>query len=163
MRHAGGGERVCRVATCRHHRFSVARSAAHLGKLVRIAECSDRRRCHVGVETDLSPVKAALVELTDAELRALCAATYEAPQVAPGLLAWLEHAADWELHRRNGLDFRLQPPEAAIPPEEDAVTIDAAMAMRATFAQDDRAEEGGVLALSYNRTASRNSKVWGGM
>jgi len=45
------------------------------------------------------------------------------------------------------LDYPLQPPEAATPPEEDAVSIDAAMAMRATFVRDDRAEASNVLAL----------------
>ena len=39
----------------------------------------------------------------------------------------------------RGLDYQLQPPEAAIPPEEDAISIDAAMAMRATFTNDSRA------------------------
>jgi hypothetical protein len=39
--------------------------------------------------------------------------------------------------------LRAAPPEAAIPPEEDTVSIDAAIAMRATFANDSRA----VLAL----------------
>lgn len=37
------------------------------------------------------------------------------------------------------MDYELQPPEAAIPPEEDAVSIDAVLAMRATFAQDSPA------------------------
>ena len=63
-------------------------------------------------------------------------ATNGVPQIAPGFLARLEHAVDWEQHRRNGLDFPLQPPEAAIPPAEDAVSIAAAMAMRGSFAQD---------------------------
>ena len=67
---------------------------------------------------------------------ALNAATDGVPQTAPGLLAWIEHACDWELNRRAGLDYPLQAPEAAIPPEEDEVSIEAAMAMRATFAQD---------------------------
>ena len=40
------------------------------------------------------------------------------------------------MNRRAGLDYPLQLPEAAIPPEEDAGSIAAAMAMRATFAQD---------------------------
>ena len=39
------------------------------------------------METDLAPIKAALVGMTDAELRALIDATYKAPQIAPGLLA----------------------------------------------------------------------------
>jgi hypothetical protein len=40
---------------------------------------------------------AALAELSDAELHALIDATYNVPQIAPGLLAWIEHACDWEL------------------------------------------------------------------
>jgi hypothetical protein len=53
----------------------------------------------------------------------------------------------WELNRRNGLDYALQPPEAAIDPSEDAVSIDAAFAMRATFALDERAGDSAVLPL----------------
>ena len=53
-----------------------------------------------------------------------------------GCWCGLRAACDWELNRRAGLDYPLQPPEAAIPPQEDAVSIDAALAMRATFAQD---------------------------
>jgi hypothetical protein len=52
------------------------------------------------------------------------------------LLAWIDTTCDWEQCRRDGLDFPLRPPEAAIPSEEDAVSIDAATAMRDQFAQD---------------------------
>ena len=38
--------------------------------------------------------------------------------------------------RPGGVNFHVQAPDAAIPPEEDAVSIAAAIAMRATFAQD---------------------------
>jgi hypothetical protein len=88
------------------------------------------------IDADLDPVATALAELRDAELRALIDATNGVPQVAPSLLAWIEGACDWELNRRADLDYQLQPPEAAIPPDEDAVSIDVALAMRATFAQD---------------------------
>jgi hypothetical protein len=57
-------------------------------------------------------------------------------QIAPGLLAWLDSACVWQLQRRNGYHFELQPPEAAIPPEEDAISIDAAIALRNSFAHD---------------------------
>ena len=60
--------------------------------------------------------------LTDSELQALIDATYKAPQTAPGLLAWIDAACEWELNRRAGRDYELQPPEAAIPPEEDAIS-----------------------------------------
>jgi len=65
----------------------------------------------------------ALSVMSIAELDALADATYKVPQIAPGLLAWLEQACDRERNRRAGYDYELQPPEAAIPPEEDAISI----------------------------------------
>ena len=59
------------------------------------------------------------------------------------MLIWIDGTSDWELNRREGVGYELQPPEAAIPPEEDAVSIAATMTMRATSAQDS----GAVLAL----------------
>jgi hypothetical protein len=93
------------------------------------------------VDTDLRAIKAALAQVSDIELRALIDATSSVTQTAPGLLAWIDAACDWELNRRGRMEYELQPPE--IPAEEDAVSIEAAIAMRATFAQDSRA----VLAL----------------
>ena len=43
-------------------------------------------------------------------------------------------ACDWEINRRVGRDYELLPPEAAIDPSEDAVSIDAPNALRASFA-----------------------------
>ena len=48
------------------------------------------------MDTDLTAVKAALADISDTELAALIAATYGVPQTAPGLLAWIEGACDWE-------------------------------------------------------------------
>jgi hypothetical protein len=67
--------------------------------------------------------------------------------MAPGLLAWLEHVADWEVNRRRGVDFPLLAPEAAIDPSEDAISITAALTLRAVFALDDRAGASGVATL----------------
>lgn len=86
--------------------------------------------------TNQQPVVAALADLTDDELHALIATANGGPQTAPSLLAWIEHAADWELQRRGGLDFPLQPPAAAIDPSEDAARIAAATVLRAQFAPD---------------------------
>lgn len=91
------------------------------------------------MDGDLTAIKATLADLTDVELHALIAATNGVPQVAYGLLVWIEGACDWELNRRAGHDYELLPPEAAIDPSEDAVSIDAAIAMRTTFAQDSTA------------------------
>ncbi len=39
------------------------------------------------------------------------------------------------MQHRAGHDYELQPPEAAIPPEPDAVSIDAAIALRRAFVE----------------------------
>jgi hypothetical protein len=44
------------------------------------------------------------------------------PQTAPGLLAWIDSACEWELNRRRDFDYPLLPPEAAIDPPEDEVS-----------------------------------------
>jgi hypothetical protein len=90
------------------------------------------------MDTDLTGVRATLAEISDTELAALIAATYGVPQTAPGLLAWIDGACDWELNRPSGFDYPLQPPEAAIDPSEDAVSISAAIVQRGQFAQDSR-------------------------
>ena len=40
---------------------------------------------------------------------------------------------------RNGYHYELQSPEAAIPPEEDGVSIDAAIALRDSFTKESPA------------------------
>ncbi len=45
---------------------------------------------HNGMDADLQSVLAALAELTDSELRALIDVTYRPPQIARGLLAWID-------------------------------------------------------------------------
>ena len=82
------------------------------------------------MEAYLRRIKAALARMTDAELDALAEASYSAP---PGLLAWLDSARVWQMRHRAGHHYELQPPEPAIPPEEDAVSIAAAIELRRTF------------------------------
>ena len=94
---------------------------------------------NAAMDTNLTAVKAALADISDTELAALIAATYGVPQTASGLLAWIEHACDWEEHRRRDFDFTLQPPEAGIDPSEDEVSISEAMVLREQFAQDSPA------------------------
>ena len=59
----------------------------------------------------------------------------------------LEGACGWELNRRAGHEYELLPPEAAIDPSEDAVSIDAAIALRDQFAEDSAATRGFFNAL----------------
>ena len=91
------------------------------------------------MNANLRSIRTALEELTDVELHALIVATNDVPQIAPGLLAWIEGACDWEINRRVGRHYDLLPPEAAIDPTEDAVSIEATYAMRASFATGDLA------------------------
>ena len=90
------------------------------------------------MDADQSPIVAAPGDLNDGELVVLLEATNAVPQIAPGLLAWIEGTADWELNRRWGLDYTLPPPEAAMTPEDASVSIDAAVIIKAQFAQDPR-------------------------
>ena len=83
----------------------------------------------------LRPVAVALAGLNDGELCALVEVTNNVPQIVPGLLAWIRHACDWELHRRACVDFPLQSPESAIPLAENSASIVAMMTMRARFDQ----------------------------
>jgi len=96
---------------------------------------------------DLLPVAAALAELNDGELCVLIDVTNNVPKIVPGLLAWIGHACDWELNRRVCVDFPLQTPDAAIPPEQDAASIAAMLTLRARFAQDPNRDAGRVVAL----------------
>jgi hypothetical protein len=88
------------------------------------------------MDADLSPAIAALAELDDRELAALIDTTNKVPQTAPGLLAWIEHAADWEQHRRRGVELSLRPPEEAIDPTEDAASIAATGVLRDMYAAE---------------------------
>ena len=83
------------------------------------------------MEAYLRRIKAALARMTDAELDALAEASHGAPP--PGLLAWLDSARVWQVRHRAGQHYELQPPEPAIPPEEDAVSIATAIELRRTF------------------------------
>jgi hypothetical protein len=93
------------------------------------------RRREDPIQADLSRIKVALAVMSNAEVDAPSKATYRVEQIAPGLLAWLDSACLWQLQRRDGYHFELQPPEAAIPPEEDAISTDAAIALRDSFAK----------------------------
>lgn len=67
---------------------------------------------------DLQPIAAALAALTDDELGALHNTIEHSPPMAPGLLAYLEHACDQEQWRREGCTLPLREPREAIPHEE---------------------------------------------
>ncbi len=108
---------------------------------------------------DLSAVTLALRGLSQSELHTLTATTKRVPTtLAPGLTAWLLAAFDWELNRRVGLEDDLGPPAAAIPLGEEGASIDAAIAMRATFARNSNAVRALFDALVDLLTPCRTSK-----
>ena len=62
---------------------------------------------------DADRIALALAELSDDDLRRLRASASDSPDVVPGLLAYIDHAADWEQHRRRDVSFERQPPANA--------------------------------------------------
>ena len=68
-------------------------------------------------------------------LDSLRAAIDSSPAFAPGLLAWLSHAVEWEIDRRAGRSYRLQGPRAAI----DDCEIDQSLVALAMLAGHFRA------------------------
>jgi hypothetical protein len=64
------------------------------------------------------------------ELRSLWANVEPSPNLKPGLMAWLEAAMDWELHRRRAFLYHLFGPTAAIDDSE----YDASLAALAVLA-----------------------------
>lgn len=68
--------------------------------------------------TALEQLRRSLAAIPSDDLRRLCIVTQQAPNVVPGLLAWLEHATDWEWSRRAGRQYALQPPAAALDESE---------------------------------------------
>jgi hypothetical protein len=91
---------------------------------------------HDLVPSGLPLIAAALAEFTDAELHALILAVNIVPPIASGLSAWLEHAGDWELCRRAGVEFQLQRPDAAIDPDDETASLAAAVMLHQRFARD---------------------------
>ena len=73
-------------------------------------------------------IRAALAKLAVDDVEVLFAISRLQPAPSPALLAWVEHAADWEMQRRKGFDFRLAPVDEAIDPSENSAAIDSAIA-----------------------------------
>ncbi len=82
----------------------------------------------------LPDVRVALEDLTSDQLELLFATPQLRPATSPALVSWVEHAADWEMNRRKGFNFRLEAPDEAIDPCEDPVAIKAAIELHHEFA-----------------------------
>ena len=82
-------------------------------------------------ETDAIAV--ALGRFTDDDLDRLRAVADSSPDVVPSLLAYLDHAGDWEQHRRRGADFELQGPMTALEDSESQAALAALRVFSARF------------------------------
>ena len=91
------------------------------------------------MDTDVDTIRVALANLTNSGFRALIWAANNSPQATPGLLAWLEEASNWELHRRVGVDHELQPLECFIRPSDAAASINAINAIKSIFGKSSGA------------------------
>jgi hypothetical protein len=78
-------------------------------------------------------IATALAQLTDDDLERLRAAADSTPDIVPGLLAYLDHAGDWEQHRRRGVDFKLQGPMAALEDDQTEAALAALAVLSARF------------------------------
>jgi hypothetical protein len=90
-----------------------------------------RAHRHLGhhlVVTD-DRLTAALAALPDPNLEVLRELADQAHGRTAGLLAAIEHASDWEWHRRRGVDFEMLPLGEAI----DEGDLDAALGMAVAF------------------------------
>jgi hypothetical protein len=88
------------------------------------------------------PLPAVLAAPKNDDLAESIQGTYTESAPSRGLMARLEHPADWERHRRIAVELLLMPPEAAIDESE----ADAALAP-ATVLRDSFAGESDVRAL----------------
>jgi hypothetical protein len=102
------------------------------------------------MDYQLRRIAIALEAISSRGLTRLRGACERAPQFAAGLLAWIEHAAGWELDRRNGHHYRLAEPVEAIAPEEVTPSMLALISIAAAFAGAvgvGAAETGAILEL----------------
>lgn len=85
-------------------------------------------------------LRAALATISDHDLFGLGAAIGGAPNVMPGLLAWLEAAVTWDVNRRDGMFYPLLGPRAAIDDTEIDASLTTLAILAACFRGDGRGE-----------------------
>lgn len=91
---------------------------------------------------NLGALRAALAAMTDTERAALhvAADTITVTPSTSGVMAAIAHAADWELHRRRGIDFALLGAQNAIGPEDLATSLTALVVFGALFRAQPRVQ-----------------------
>ena len=90
----------------------------------------------------------ALLAAIDARsLDAIIAAIDRMPDILPALQAWIEHAARWEVDRRNNFHYPLQGPMAALSPDEVTAALGATTMICECFRHERRRDVSAVLAF----------------
>ena len=87
-------------------------------------------------------IAAALADVPPTLLQTLVETAHEVSDQAPGLLAWLDHAATWELDRGEGRTYLLQEPLAAIDDSEVPLGLDALAALSDQLGNESTLTEG---------------------
>jgi hypothetical protein len=90
---------------------------------------------------------ALLAAIDDLMLGALIATLDQLPGTLPALQAWLEHAARWEFDRRSGFDYPLQPPMAAISPDELPAAVEGSALLGNSFRPERRPDVSPIVAF----------------
>ena len=86
----------------------------------------------------LKDIAAALGRASEHELRSLWSEVNGSRLLKPGLVAWLEAAVDWELHRRMGFCYHLFGPTAAIDDTEAEASLVALAVLAGRYRQFGR-------------------------
>jgi hypothetical protein len=97
--------------------------------------------------TDIVDFVALLAAMDTRSLQAIIATIDQMPGIVPALQAWIDHAARWEYDRRNGFNYPLQGPMAAIPPEELPAALGASSMISHCFRHEKRRDVRPVLAF----------------
>ena len=91
--------------------------------------------------------RALLAAIDDKSLHAIINTADSLPSTLPAFQAWIEHAARWEYDRRNGRNYPLQGPMAALSPEEVPDALAAAALLAELFRNEKRRDVSAVLAF----------------
>ena len=127
-----------------------------------------RKRLHSAISFNVSDqpsmdvdadLKTALAAVANRDLDSLKAAIEASPNVVPGLLARLEAAVDWEIHRRAGISYELLGPRTAVDDAEADVSLVTLAIMAACFRDGGRSESKPVADVLELTASARHTEI----
>lgn len=93
----------------------------------------------------LARIATCLSRLSDDDLAALMRSSEPTPGFSPGLLAYLEHLADWETLRRSDRHFQLREPDGALGEDEHGYALSTLARLVDRFTKEERSAVADVL------------------